>query len=228
LTRDDICQEIPGSQIIDFYQSSFLYLPAYSTSNMMYSQLFAFLSNISPLSDDIKDALSQILKKEDLPKKTLLLEEGKVSNSVYFIEKGLTRAFYYKEGKEITAWFMKENNMVISVYSFFTQKPSQENIELLEPSTLISIGFNDLQNLYKQFPEFNLFGRVLTEQYYVRSEERLISLRMQTAQERFTDLLQTYPDIFNRVSQKQIATYLGMSPETLSRLRGKIKRFDIS
>lgn len=189
----------------------------------MYSQLFAFLSNISPLSDEIKNALSQILVKRDLPKKTLLLEEGKVSNNVYFIEKGLARAFYYKEGKEITAWFMKENNMIISVHSFFSQNPSQENIELLEPSTLISIGFNDLQNMYKQFPEFNLFGRILTEHYYVRSEERLISLRMQTSQERYTTMLQTYPDIFTRVSQKQIATYLGMSPETLSRLRGKIR-----
>ncbi len=118
---------------------------------------------------------------------------------------------------------MQENDLILSVYSFFKQKPSYENIELLEDATLISISYADLQKMYMLFPEFNFFGRVLTENYYVKSEERLISLRMLSSQERYNTLLAAYPHIFNRVPLKHIASYLGMTPETLSRLRAKVK-----
>lgn len=189
----------------------------------MYSSLFSFISAVHPLSSNIEKALFHYLKKENLPKKTLLLKEGNICDRVYFIEKGIARAYYHKNEQEITAWFMQENDLILSVYSFFTQKPSYENIELLEDSILISIRYTDLQKMYKDFPEFNFFGRVLTENYYVRSEERTNSLRKLTSQERYHLLLQSNPLIFNRVPLKHIASYLGMTPETLSRLRAKIK-----
>jgi CRP-like cAMP-binding protein len=189
----------------------------------MYTPLFAFISSIHPLSPQIEEALSGFLHKETLPKKTLLLKEGNICNKVYFIEKGIARAFYYKQEQEITAWFMQEHDLILSVFSFFKQKPSYESIELLEDTTLYSISYSHLQHMYKQFPEFNFFGRVLTENYYVKSEERIISLRMLSSQERYNALLGAYPHIFNRVPLKHIASYLGMTPETLSRLRAKIK-----
>jgi CRP-like cAMP-binding protein len=189
----------------------------------VYSSLFSFITRIHQLSEELQQAISSCLIKQEFKSKTLLLQEGKVCDRVYFIEKGLARAYYYLEGQEITSWFMQENDLIISVYSFFSQRPSYENIELLEDSTIISITHRDLQNLYNEFPVFNLFGRVLTENYYVRSEERIISHRMQSSQQRYNSLHQTNPQLFNRAQKKHIASYLGMSPETLSRLRAKIK-----
>ena len=116
---------------------------------------------------------------------------------------------------------MQENDLIVSVYSFYTRQPSYENVELLEESTLVSIDYAQLQQLYRTFPEFNFVGRVLTERYYVLSEERTLSLRLQTALERYHDLLKSNPLLFGRAPLKQIASYLGMTPETLSRLRAR-------
>lgn len=142
---------------------------------LMYSSLFTFISQIHPVSQVLKQAISACLSKHELRKKTILLKEGKVCDRVYFIESGIARAFYFLEAQEITSWFMRENDLIISVYSFFSQKPSYEHIELLEDAILISITYQDLDKLYGQFPEFNYFGRVLTQKYYVRSEERVLS-----------------------------------------------------
>lgn len=187
----------------------------------MYSSLFSFISAIHPVSDELLQAITTCLSKQEQKKKTILLHEGKVCERLYFIEKGLARAYYFWDEQEITSWFMQENDLIVSVYSFFSQKPSLEYIELLEDSTLISISNEDLQRLYNQFPEFNYFGRVLTENYYVRSEERIISHRRHTAEERYEALFKANPELFNRAQKNHIASYLGMSAETLSRIRRK-------
>ncbi len=187
----------------------------------MYTALFQLCQSIYPLSEKLKEAIIQQSIREELPKQTLLLTEGKVCDKLYFIEKGLARAFHFNDGQDVTSWLMKENDMIISVYSFYSQKPSYENIELLEDSVIISLPHDCLQNLYHHFLEFNLIGRVLTQNYYLLSEQRTIALRTQTAQERYHSFLTNYPEFFRRVPLKYIASYLNMTPETLSRLRAK-------
>ncbi len=176
------------------------------------------IGKIGFVSDDLKEYLRQHLKALKLPKKHLLLEAGQTSNKMYFIASGLVRGYYLKDGKEVTTWFMQEGQFVVSILSFYTQKPGDEYIELLEDSHLWSLSYEKLQQAYQIFPEFNYIGRVLTERYYVQSEYRTYYLRMHTAEERLTLLLNDFPTLLARVKHKHVASFLGISPETLSRL----------
>ncbi|WP_439695867.1 Crp/Fnr family transcriptional regulator [Mucilaginibacter sp. AW1-7] len=180
------------------------------------------VNHISPVSDAVKIRLKEYLKEERFPKKYQLLQEGQTAKKIYFIKEGFARAFYYTaDGKECTAWFMGTGEFMISVFSFFTQKPAAENIELLEDSTLQSITWAQLQTLYKEFTEFNLIGRIITEKYYIESEKKSILLRTLTAKERYQQLVKSNPDILQKASLSQIASFIGITLETLSRLRGK-------
>ena len=114
---------------------------------------------------------------------------------------------------------MRERDLVISVESFFKQKESFESIQALEDCEVYSLNYSDLQNLYTQFPEFNFGVRVLTEKYYVLSEQRLFSLRLQRASERFKFILEHDPQLVQRVPLKYIASYLSVSEEHLSRIK---------
>ncbi len=189
----------------------------------MQSSLFEIINRIRPLSPELMQELSGLLIRRQLPRKTQLLTEGSICNELFFIEEGLARAYYFRDTEDITAWLMPENNLILSVRSFFLQVPSYEHIELLEDSVILSIRYEDLQYLYQKYEAFNYVGRVLTERYYVLSEERALFLRRKKGRERLEGLLGTFPELFNRVPLKNIATYLGMKPETLSRLRRRLK-----
>ncbi len=184
--------------------------------------LLQVLNNINILSPVIKSELESYLVEEHYPKKTILLKEGQVSHRIYFVKQGFTRAYYHKSGNEFTSWFMGQGEIIVSVYSFFSRKPSFENIQVLEDSVLQSIGWDELQSIYKNHPEFNLTGRLITEQYYIRSEERAINLQTLSAKQRYENLLATYPGILQKASLGQIASFLSIKQETLSRIRGKV------
>ena len=177
------------------------------------------LNTISKLSDELANVFKNNLEKSYRKKKDFLLKEGQIAKNIYFLGTGTCRAFYFSEAKEITNWFMSEGDIVISVFSFFTQSPSLENIELLEDAIVYSMSFEQLQAIYTHFPEFNLHGRLITEQYYMLSEQRNFALKKQTAKQRYDTLLKQYPQILQKASLGQIASYLGISQETLSRIR---------
>lgn len=179
------------------------------------------LKQIAPISRSLEDLIIKNLKRVELKKKDYLLEEGQIAKSIFFLERGTCRAFYFSEDKEITNWFMSDGDIVISVFSFFTQSPSMEYIQLLEDATLYSMSYHQLQSIYHQFPEFNLHGRIITEQYYILSEQRNFALKKQTAKQRYDNLLNQYPHILQKASLGQIASYLGINQETLSRIRAQ-------
>ena len=179
--------------------------------------LLKITSQIHPVSEALQKDLIQTLAIESIPKKTYLLKEGEVFQKMYFIEKGMARAFYFDEGKEHTSWFMKEGDFIISVNSFYKQVPSQENIEVLEDSIMASISYHQLQELYQKHLEFNIISRVLTEHYYSLSEERLFAMRQSSAKHRFDFFINHYPELAKRISLKQMASFLRMTPETISR-----------
>jgi CRP-like cAMP-binding protein len=177
------------------------------------------LNLIYPVSPDLHEHLLDKLKLVILPKKGFLLKEGRICKNIYFINKGLARCFYIKEDKEVSSWFMKEGDLIISVESYFKQQPSYENIQAIEECELFSLSYEELHVIYHKFPEFNFIARVLTEKYYTLSEQRLFSLRMQRASERYAHLMNHFPEIIQRVPSTFIASYLGITLETLSRIK---------
>jgi len=180
------------------------------------------LKQFATISEQARIVLAEVITKREFPKGTLLLEQGKTCKHLNFLESGFARAFYFHDGKEITTWFAFEDDIVVSMYSFTTQKPSLENIEIVETSVLHCISYDHLQQLYQKYPEFNLIGRLLIEKYFIELEERISSLQMQSAKERYQGILNNQPKLLQRASLGHIASYLGISQETLSRIRANI------
>lgn len=185
------------------------------------NSLLNLLESIAPLSAGLKSFLQQKLYTQTYKSGELLLREGNVSDFIAFIEKGITRSYYYKDTEKVTSWFMQEGDIIIAVASFFSQTPSHEAIEALEDTTIHAIKYEDLQYAYVHFPEFNIHGRILTEKYYVQSEERLYMLRRRTSREKYHYLLERTPNITSRARVGDIASFIGVNLETLSRIRSE-------
>jgi len=175
----------------------------------------------TPLSKDIIQAITQVAKIETLPKGSLLVKEGQIAHRLYFLEKGTARTYYYHNAKDITSWIYKENMPFTAWYSFLDRKPSFENVEILETSTIISFTKKELEALYKQHPSSNHFGRKMAEQQLSYLDAFYKGYLFMTAKERYDLLLAAFPDVTQRVNLGHIASLLGISQETLSRIRAK-------
>lgn len=180
-----------------------------------------YLHSIHPLSPALVDYLQSHLKIRELQKRAYLLRTGQVCRTISFIQKGLLRCFNLNGEHEVCSWFMTEGDVIISVESFYHQKASYEAIQALEDCTLYYITYSELQHIYRTFPEFNFIGRVLTEKYYCLSERRAYSLRMQRSQQRYEYLMENHPELLLRVPAKDLASYLGMTKVTMSKLRAR-------
>jgi CRP/FNR family transcriptional regulator, anaerobic regulatory protein len=189
---------------------------------MLLDPLFQILDTIRPADTALRERLIQDLEIIEVPKKTILLRDGETADYLYVVVTGLLRSYYIKDDSEICSRFMKENHIVVSVNSFYARRPGYEFIEAMEDSTLARIHYDRLQKLYKDHSDFNYTARILTENYFVQSEERLYLLRKQKAEERYLFFLEKYSDLMTRVPLQYIATFLGMNLETLSRIRKKL------
>jgi CRP-like cAMP-binding protein len=185
-------------------------------------ELLRFLESIHPMSDGLKHHLATILKERELPRKSYLLRAGQISKNICFIGKGLLRCFYIKDSYEVSSWFMKEGDVIVSVESFFSQKESYESIQALEDCIIYYVTYEELQFAYRNFLEFNFIGRVLLERYYTLSEQRLYSLRMQRSQERYDYLMKHFPELILRVPAKFLASYLGITEVTMSKIKARL------
>lgn len=163
------------------------------------------------------DCMEQVI----LAKNDFLLTEGKICRHLYFVQHGAVRGFYNLDGKEITHWFAFEPDFVTSFHSFITQEPAVENIQLLEGSILWAISKSNLDALMSQHHEVERLVRIAYEKYYLRLEERFVNAHFKTASERYQNLLLQNPSLLARVSLGHIASYLGITQETLSRIRSK-------
>lgn len=179
------------------------------------------LSSIITVSKKLETELNAITKKITVSKNESIVDVDNRCNDMYFVEKGLLRGYYLDDGKEITNWFAQEGEFATCFYAFVAVKPSFETIEALEDCTLTQISYSGLQSLYLKFPETERLGRIITESYYIKLEERLLSLQFKTAKERYQNFILSKPSLLQRTSLGQIASYLGITQETLSRIRAE-------
>lgn len=187
----------------------------------MIEKLFEKLNSLSPLSKELAERIQSVAYVKNHKAGDIVLKEGEVCNSISLIVKGLTRSYYLNDGIDITSRFMDEGNIVTSWISYYTQKPGKEYIEAVEETTLACILYSDIEKMYQDFPESNRIGRRQVEYAFYLSELRTQLLRKHTAEAKYELFLNQHPTLLQRVALKHIATYLGMSQETLSRVRSK-------
>jgi CRP-like cAMP-binding protein len=157
-----------------------------------------------------------------LPPKSILTNFHQRETKIYFIKKGLLRLYYLEEGKEINVSFVTDNQFASSFSSLITHSPSLEALITIEESTLISISYEKLIALYLQFPKFERFGRIFTEQKYLCIATRNRILQSKKANDKYDDFVKSHDSkIISNVPQYHIASYLGIEPESLSRIRKK-------
>ncbi|MET0466715.1 MAG: Crp/Fnr family transcriptional regulator [Chitinophagaceae bacterium] len=183
--------------------------------------LLNHLRQYSRLSPEAETALSNSFNQVTISRNEYLLTEGRICRHLYFLEKGALRGYYTLDDKEITHWFGFENDFVTSFHSFITGEPSVENLQLLEGTVLWSISKDTLTALLGKFHEIERLLRIAYEKYYIRLEERFVNAQFKTATERYDQLLAQTPHILERVPLGQVASYLGISQETLSRIRAR-------
>jgi CRP/FNR family transcriptional regulator, anaerobic regulatory protein len=184
-------------------------------------ELLQFLESLYRLSFELKDELYKVTKFYRVRKGEYLLRAGEVCRNMYFIRKGLLRCYYISvtSGKERTSWVLKEGDVVTAEASFYDQTESRKFIHALEDTDFFCIHFQDLEDIYKRFPEFNYVGRKLTIKYMLFFIHHFESVQMTTAKERFDRLMLESPDLFLRVPRNYLASYLGMTRETFSRMQ---------
>jgi CRP-like cAMP-binding protein len=183
--------------------------------------LFQHINTYHVLSMDAQEALQDCFEEVALSKNDYLVREGKICRHLYFLERGALRGYYNLDGKEITHWFAFAEDFVTSFHSFTTQQPSVENIRLLEGSILWAISKEKLTGLLRRFHEIESLVRIAYEKYYIRLEERFVNAQFKTAAERYAQLLEETPYILERAPLGYVASYLGISQETLSRIRSR-------
>ncbi|ANH83957.1 cyclic nucleotide-binding protein [Niabella ginsenosidivorans] len=184
-------------------------------------QLFQHIKQYYPLSAAAREALEQNFEESVLAKNKFLITEGKVCRHLYYLQQGALRGFITIDGKEITNWFGFENAFITSFHSFITQQPCLENIQLIEGSILWRISKERLTELFDRYHEIERLVRIIYEKYYIRLEERYVNAQFKTAAERYERLLHQSPHIIERVPLGYISSYLGISQETLSRIRSR-------
>lgn len=187
--------------------------------NIIFENITSILAGNPALAADFMN----IVKEEVCPKNHVLHHSGDICHRFFILRKGISRVFYYKEEKDITSWFSFENEIFTAIDSFFQEKKSKYSIEILEEGSVVwSVKRSDMEPLFVKHPDFERLVRLFFQEAYVDLADRIDSLQFHSAQERYQLLLEKNPNVLQRVPLGHVASYLGMTQETLSRVRSKI------
>jgi CRP-like cAMP-binding protein len=181
--------------------------------------LFQYFLHFNPLSKDAEKAITEICSNLTIKKNKDLQPIGHTCKTIYFIKKGVARIYYFKDGIDITERFFFENSIIARVESLFTGKPSRKAIQILEDAEIIAINAGQLFKLYDSFPEIERLFRKIFEAAYVETVNRIEGIQFHSAEERYNTLLHEAPDVLKRIPLKYVASYLGITQVSLSRIR---------
>ena len=182
--------------------------------------LFKYFKKFNPLSKEAENAISEISSIVSIKKNKDLQPIGHSCKTIYFINKGIARIYYFKDGIDITESFSFESNIIARVESLFTGKPSRKAIQILEDAEVVAINSGQLFKLYDTFPEIERLFRKIFEAAYVDTVNRIEGIQFHSAEERYKALINEAPNILQRVPLKHVASYLGITQVSLSRIRG--------
>jgi CRP-like cAMP-binding protein len=178
------------------------------------------INQIINLTSDEKTKVEKAFKPIKIPKGDFLIKEGKVCDHVAFVQNGKLRVYYNDDsGNEVTCYFVTPDNFISSFTSFLTNTPTTENISAIEESTLMIISKDELETLSEDVPKIHIFRRIIAENLFITMEKRIAMLQSKTAHERYERMLNENPDIILSVPLQYTASFLGITPQHLSRLR---------
>lgn len=187
--------------------------------------LIEYFNNILPLNDEEKAFVEEVFNDRRVKRRQFILQEGEVCMHNTFVLEGCFKMYFVdNSGKEHNLQFAIENWWIGDIGSFHSEEPSKLNIEAIENSVILQIKKEDQLRLFVDYPKFNQIFRVLAENAMVGLQKRTIQNISSTAEERYLDFLKRHPQFFNRISNVQIASYLGVTPEFLSAIRKKIAK----
>lgn len=187
----------------------------------MYSKVKAYISQFIELSDQEWAEKEKLLIPKSLKKGELLLTEGQVCNFVSFVNEGYFRVFRLVDDKEVTVNFFFEDSFASDYISFITRQPAKENIEALRDAEVLQLSYDSMQQLREQTPAFERFGRIIAEKSFIALYKRSNALLYKKPEELYLELRRQRPKIIERIPQYFIASYLGITPEYLSRIRSQ-------
>ena len=181
------------------------------------------INNIYRLPQDSLDRFACLVTEVEYPKRFLLFKQGRKETRTYAVKKGITRAYAYKDDKEVTFWLGKEGDWVFPMQSLLAGVGEYCNVDLLEDCTLYEIDLKQLQALYETDIHLANWGRKFAEYSCIQAEKLFISRQFKTSAERYQELTDCFPDLTQRIPLGIIASYLGISQVSLSRIRAKIR-----
>lgn len=188
----------------------------------MIESLLDSIQHIIVLSESEKTIVISLFKAKTYQKGDFFLAEGQVCKQVGFVTKGLVRYYINHDGEDKTYDFGQENNFVCNYESFLPQTPSTKNIQALEDCTILQISYDDLQVFYNSVRGAERFGRMVIEQVFIQTLQDLSSFYTDTPELRYEKFLTRHPDLLQRISQYHVASYVGVKPQSLSRIRKRI------
>ena len=181
---------------------------------------------IDPESFDISiyETLMATSVIQSYKKGALLVEEGRICSYLFLVEEGLLRSFFYdKKGNDVTHWFAAETMMLTAPASFFNREESFFSIQALEDTVVRAITLDALEDAFEQSKSLERFGRIFATEMLILFGHKIIDLQTKSAEDRYRELLQKYPDIFQRTKLGHIASYLGIAQQSLSRIRANVR-----